>query len=102
MKLDQPTLEIGRAAIRNGDLASLVTWVTAHAPLVDVKLIRDTYTSLFRYGDTEKGLKLFDRMFQDYDPAMDARYAILKLGAVVLGVLGALGGLLYLVRSIFF
>lgn len=32
---------------------------------------------------------------------MDARYAILKLGAIILGVLGALGGLLYLVRSIF-
>lgn len=99
MKLPTDVLDEGRALILASDLDGLVAWVGKHAPLMTQKFVRDTYEKVFRFGDTEKGLRLFDAVFPDYDPAVEMRRALLHVGMKLLTLLGIIGGVVYLFRS---
>lgn len=68
MKLSNGTLDEGRALILASDLDRFVAWTGKHAPLMTPQFIRDTYEKVFKYGDIEKGLRLFEAVFPDYDP----------------------------------
>ena len=98
-KLSAEVLERGRDRIRAGDLNGFMAWVQEHGPVINLSVVRDTYTKVFKANDTEKGLKLFDGVFPHADRARDYREAILKLGVLFVVLLGSLGGVIYLVQS---
>ncbi len=98
-KLSTEVLEKGRDRVRNADLEGLIAWTKAHAPLMDEGMIRKTFEKVFKWKDSEKALKMFDAGFVDYDPNKDARGILLRLGVLLLILLGALGGAVYLFRA---
>ena len=99
MKLSSEVLEQGRDRIRNADLDGLMLWVKTHAPLMDDNVVRNTFEKVFKWNDVEKALRMFDAGFVDYDPSKDLKSIFIKLGVVLLLLLGALGGVVYLFRS---
>lgn len=99
MKLSAEVLDEGRALIRASDLDGYMAWVGKHAPLMTPKFVRDTYEKIFKYGDTEKGLRLFEHVFPNYDPGAEMRIVFIRLGMKLLTFLGLVGGVVYLVRS---
>ena len=99
MKLSSEVLEQGRDRIRKSDLDGLMLWVKTHAPLMDESLVRNTFEKAFKWKDAEKALRMFDAGFVDYDPSKDLKSIFIKLGVVLLLLLGALGGVVYLFRS---
>jgi hypothetical protein len=98
-KLSAEVLEQGRDRIRAGDLEGFMAWVKKHVPLIKLEIVRDTYTTVFKYGDTEKGLKLFEKVFPEVDMAKDIRELLFKMGIALMVLLGSLGGVVYLFRS---
>ena len=98
-KLSAEVLEQGRERVRNADLEGLISWTKTHASLMDEGMIRRTFSKVFHWKDTEKALRMFDAGFVDYDPEKDARGILLRLGVILLLLLGALGGVVYLFRA---
>ena len=112
MKLSPEVLEQGRDQIRSGDLEGLMSWVGTHAPQMSVEEVRRLFGNVLKWKDTEKALKMFDAGFVDYDAGQEARIVLFKfgydayvalglpgVGIVLLIVLGALGGVVYLFRA---
>ena len=98
-KLSEDVLEQGRKTVRETDLEGLLLWVKVNAPLMDEDIIQSTFVKVFAMRDTKKALKMFDAGFVDYDPTQEVLRVVLKLGMLLLVTLGAIGGVVYLVRS---
>lgn len=98
-KLSDEILEQGRERIRAQDLEGFMSWVQKHAPNINAVTVKDTYSTIFKAQNTEKGLKLFEAVFPEVDPEKDARVTLLALGILVLVLLGSLGGVVYLFQS---
>jgi len=100
-KLSPEILEEGRELIRAYDLEGFLGWVRTHSPLMNQDLIRSTYEKVFRAQDSEKGLKLFDAVFPNLDPGAERTGIFVRIGCLLFIGLGLLGGIVYLVRSVF-
>lgn len=97
-RLSEETLNEGRALIRTHDLDGLVAWVKRTRVLIDVEVTRKTFERLFRAGNTERALKLFDVAFLTADPAREWAIFGAKIAFTLFVILGLLGGVVSLFR----
>ncbi|MFA4971516.1 MAG: hypothetical protein WC683_02805 [bacterium] len=104
MKLTEAELEEGRALVRAGNIVALESWVDRRGILVNKEVLRDTMFRAMR-NEPMLAIRLFDRVFEGMDPELDRRVTRRSLGilaAVCLFVAtGLLGGIVYLVRAMF-
>lgn len=104
MKLSEEVLDEGRTIIRAMDLEGLMAWSEKHVPTLTAKTrgdIEKTFGLMFKARDPDRALKLFDSYFSSVDPARDVRQGLMRLGCLVFVALGLLGGIVYLVQTIF-
>lgn len=101
MKLSEEMLDEGRAKVTAMDLEGLMTWVKQHVPTVDASEVEKTFRMLLTTRNPDRALKLFDKYFPKVDPARDIRRGFVRLGCLVFVGLGVLGGIIYLVQTIF-
>ena len=105
-RLSEAVLETGRGHIRALDLDGFMAWAGACGVPIDLDLARSTFAKIFQVGDTGKALAMFEAGWahEFVDEAETAQLA--KLGRrviwggfalVVLGIIGAVGGAVYLV-----
>lgn len=105
-KLSEVVLEEGRTFIREKSLDGLVLWAERQIPIVSESTIREYFGKAFALGDPEAAMKLFDKFFPEIDPMKDFAYGC--MGLIFTGMiyslvgLGALGGIVYFVRLVFF
>ena len=104
MKITDEELEEGRALVRGRNTDALFAWVDKKRVVLDKELLRRTMLNVIA-ANPDRAIKLFDAVFVGMDPDFDRRVLKIRLGvrfAVALVVLlGCLGGVIYLVRSIF-
>ena len=60
----------GRRLLSEKDLDGFMRWLEREQVAIDRTVVRDTYAALFRAGDLEKILLMFDRVF----PGIDCAY----------------------------
>lgn len=96
-KLSDETLEEARNMIRAGDIDGVGEWMARNRILIDREFALETFRKMASVGEYERAVRFFDRVFVDMDPAADARAALVKLGALAVAALGALGGIAFLV-----
>ena len=104
MKLTDVELEEGRALVRAGDGVGLEAWIHRRGILINKEVLRDTMLRTMQ-GDPDRAIKLFDRVFPGMDPEFDrsalkARLTI-RLLVFLFVTAGLMGGVVYLVRSLF-
>ncbi|MHA2066224.1 MAG: hypothetical protein ACXABY_17770 [Candidatus Thorarchaeota archaeon] len=103
-KLTEVALEEGRDFIRAKNLDGFMKWIDNNNIVISRVVVKDTYSRLFKLGDTEKALKMFEKVFPGMDPTADIVGGLahigFKVGCAVLLGLGALGGLVYLIKVI--
>ncbi len=101
-KLSEEVLEQGRECVRQQNLDGLTTWLDTHAAgSVNRNVFLNTFRSVFTVGDVPKGLKFFNATFEEYDRTVDLAIFWVKAGCVIFVLVGALGGFVYLLRTIF-
>jgi hypothetical protein len=101
-KLSEDFLDEGRALIRAKDLDGFMEWVSRSKVIIDHDVVRSMYHKCFLMNDTEKTLKIFEAVFPGQNPQLDLAVGLTKLGCLALFVLGAIGGVAFLVHVIFF
>ena len=100
-KLSEEILVKGRQLVVAEDLEGINAWVREYAPLIDRKVVSDTFQKTFLAHDSEKSLKMFDAAFVEYDTADELRGVAVRLIWPTLKLLGLLGGVAYLVHLLF-
>ena len=101
-KLTDAFLDEGRALIAAKDLGGFTDWLKRSKVLIDHDVVLNTFHKCFIADDPVKALKMFDAVFPDQNPQLDLAVGLTKLGCAVLFVLGAIGGVVFLVHTIFF
>jgi len=102
MKLTEKVLEEGRIFIRARDMDGFKMWCETHAPNMTWEEIERSLRPLFKADKVDMALRLFDKVFPYIDPMRDFRRGLVKLGFWTFLTLGALGGVVYLIKAIFF
>jgi hypothetical protein len=104
MKLTETQLEEGRVYIRANDIDALGRWIEAHKVIIDRVEVLKTFRRIAP-ADPERAIKLFDKVFEDMDPVFDRRVILWRLGfriiIVLVVALGCIGGIVYLVKTVF-
>ncbi len=104
MVLTEAELEEGRGYVRSGDLDGLDSWVERRGIVLDRVLLRRTMGSVV-VVDNARAIKLFNATFVDIDPEIDRLVrrvrTVLVVVAVLMLLLGSIGGTTYLVRLLF-
>jgi hypothetical protein len=105
MKLTDAELEEGRAFIHTNNISGLMSWVDEHRIIIKKDMLRETMTKLINANCHDRAIKLFDATFVDCDPQLER--AVVKVGlavrltVILVVLLGCIGGIVYLFRSIF-
>lgn len=98
-KLTPEVLERGRELIRQKDLEGFMAWVNLETRgAITVKYVEDTYRTIFKADDVQKGLFLFEKVFPSMDPEADRLKSYLKLGCFLFMLVGSIGGIVALVK----
>lgn len=107
-KLNDSTLREGRQLVISSDLEGLMEWIRLHAPTVDPNVYEPVFRLVFAAQDTARGLKLFNTAFGTYDAdavktaqVAGAVWGIFKLLLSLAMIVGSIGGLVYLFRTLF-
>jgi SH3-like domain-containing protein len=99
-KLSVEVLTEGRNFIRAKDLDGFITWIKANNITIDTNVVRSTYERIFHADDMEKAIKMFDAVFPDIDPVADIVTFFTKLLIKLLFIMGAIGGIVYLIGAL--
>ncbi len=109
-KLSGEVLEEGRKKITDSDLEGLMRWIETNTPGVfdedSLRSMRKTFGMTFLIPDAPKAMKLFNHTFNDMDPQAEVLVMRIRIAAILgvvswLMVLGILGGVFYLFRTLF-
>lgn len=92
-------LDEGRAFVRTEDVEGLIDWIRRSRVMIDRDVVRKTFRSCFRAGDTRKAMLIFDAAFVEADPTKDRIQLGVKIALMAFVVLGLLGGVLSLFRG---
>ena len=105
MKISEEVLSEGRQHINNADLDGFLLWVRTNAPTIDINVIKEAYSVIFKFKDTNRGLIFFNKVFPEYDisdymqqQALIKYLRFLLRGLFIIFFIGALGGIVYLFR----
>ena len=93
-KLSKEVLEEGRGHIRNSDLPGFMKWLVKHVPRYSInhEVVESTFEKIFKFSDTDKGLKMFEVGIANINPAADR-------GKRIVFVLGALAVAAFVIRD---
>jgi hypothetical protein len=95
-KLSYKALEDGRALVREHDLDGLVAWIERTRVIIDIEVVKTTFGRVFKAGNTETALRLFNAAFMTADPVMDRVRGYVGLAVLIFVALGLAGGVMYL------
>jgi hypothetical protein len=95
-KLSKKVLDEGRQLLPARDLDGFSEWVRRSRVLVNIDLVRRTFATCFRAGDSQKALRIFDATFPELDPVTDRVMLVAKITVGIVVVLGLLGGVVFL------
>src|SRR3989304_2173487 len=100
--LTKEILDEGRAFVKAKDLDGLMGWINKNTFSYDKSLIRKTFGTLFNTDNVERAVRLFDVTFEDHRPGVLKAAILLRIGCLLFVALGILGGIVYLIRIVFF
>ena len=99
-KLSEDVLNKGRNYLLAQDLDGFEIWMKKNNIIIDEKIVLDTFEKCFLADDTKRAVKYFDAVFPDIDPRKDAIRALIILGAILLALIGIIGGLIFVVTKL--
>lgn len=91
-KIPNHVLEVGRDAIRRGNLNELIWWHRRHLN-IDENLIGRTYGRCFCARDYDKALHLFEATAGTHDPLLARVGLVVRTVALMIALAALVGGI---------